>query len=216
MATQVTLQASRRTQHGKGAARSLRRDGKIPAVIYGHGRQAESLVVDAPAFGRVLPGLTSATMIDLSIDGGAPVKALIRELQRNPLRAADIEHVDFYEVRADEAVSVSIPVKLVGTADGVRNGGGVLDWVLHTLDVEALPADVPEHIDIDVSALGVGQSLHVGDVSIPNVTILNDEALPICSVVPPRTEEAAAGAAETPAGEPELIRKPKGEEDAGE
>lgn len=215
MAQEVTLSASPRAETGKGVARSLRRSGRIPAVIYGHGREAESLSVDATAFGRMLAGISAATtMVNLEVEGRAPVRALIREIQRNPIRPADILHVDLFEVRADEAIDVDVPVRLVGIPDGVRNGGGVLEQALHDLTIRVLPGDLPSAIDVDVTALTIGHSIHVRDVQVPNAEILNDEDLPVATVVPPRVETAPAAAeAEAPA-EPELIRKPKPEEEA--
>ena len=148
------------------------------------------------------------------VDGGAPVKALVREIQRDPVRPTSIIHVDLYEVQANETVVVDIAVHLTGTPDGVRNFGGVLELVLHSLEIEVLPGDIPERLEFDVTNLGVGESLHVSDVSIPKATILNDPELAICSVVAPRVEEAAPVTEEPAAGgEPELIRKPRTEED---
>ena len=213
MAQQVLLQAQRRDGTGKGAARTLRRDGKIPAVIYGHNRAPEALAVDRATFIKLLSGITAAsTILDVAIDGKAPVKALIRELQRNPLRNTDVLHLDLYEVRADEKIVLEVPVHLTGTADGVRNFGGVLDQVLHKLQVRVFPADIPASIDLDVTNLAIGKSMFVRDVKVDKVEILNAGNLPVCSVVAPRAEEVAApvAAVEAPA-EPELIRKPKAE-----
>jgi hypothetical protein len=139
------------------------------------------------------------------------VKALIREIQRDPLRPVDILHLDLYEVKADEAVTVSVPVRLIGVPDGVRNFGGVLDQVLYSLEVEVLPADIPDHIDLDVTNLTIGHSLFVRDVTVTKARILNGPDSPVCSVVAPRTEEApAAPEAEVAAPtEPELMRRPK-------
>ncbi|HXG43191.1 MAG TPA: 50S ribosomal protein L25 [Gemmatimonadales bacterium] len=215
MAHQASLSVARRRHTGKGAARSLRRQGKIPAVIYGHNRPAEALELDAAAFTKLLAGISAAsTIIDVTLEGGAPVKALIREIQRNVLRPSEILHVDLYEVRADEKITLEVPVHLVGVPDGVRNFGGVLDQVMHRIEIRVYPADIPERVDVDVTHLAIGHALFVRDISIPKAEILNDPALPICSVVAPRTEEAApVPVTETPA-EPELIRKPKAEEEA--
>jgi len=217
MAQQATLQASRRTGAGKGAARSLRRSGSVPAVIYGHGRAPEALAVDAASLGRLLGTITpGSTILDVAIEGKAPVKALIREIQRHPLRATDILHFDLYEVRADETVRVEVPIHLVGTADGVRNFGGVLDQVLHRLEILVLPGDIPSHIDVDVTNLAIGKSIFVRDLALEKGQVLNAPGLPVCSCVAPRTEEVVAPVvAEAPA-EPELIRKPKPEEGEAE
>ncbi len=212
MAHQVNLQAGLRSTSGKGAARSLRREGKVPAVIYGHGREPESLVLDAPVLAKALQGASAATVLDVIVEGRAPVKALLREVQRNPVRPADVLHVDLYEIHADEKITVEVPVHLTGTADGVRNFGGVLDHVLRVIEIEVLPGDIPESIDLDVTALGIGDSLYVRDVRVTNAEILTDGDLPIATVVAPRTEEAAPVVEEAASGEPELIRKPaKGE-----
>lgn len=214
MAQQATLQAAKRSDTGKGVARALRREGKIPGVIYGHNREPEAVVIDALALGKTLQGASSSSVLDVVVDGGAPLKALVREIQRDPVRPANIIHVDLYEVQADETVVVDIPVHLTGIPDGVRNFGGVLDLVLHSLEIEVLPGDIPERLELDVTHLGVGESLHVSDVTIPNATILNDPELAICSVVSSRVEEAAPVVEEEAAvGEPELIRKPRAEGD---
>jgi large subunit ribosomal protein L25 len=152
-------------------------------------------------------------VVDVAIDDRAPVKALIREIQRDPLKPGHILHVDLYEVRADEKVTVDVPVHLVGTPDGVRNFGGVLDQVLYSLEIEVFPGDIPPHIELDVTNLGIGQALFVRDATAPKAQILNAPELAICSVVAPRTEETVAPAPEEAAvpSEPELIRKPKPE-----
>jgi large subunit ribosomal protein L25 len=217
MATDVTLSAASRTDTGKGVARSLRRNGQIPAVIYGHGRDPESLSLDATALERLLVGISaSTTVLNVEVEGRAPVRALIREIQRNPIRPSDVLHVDLFEVQADEAIDVDVPVHLVGVPEGVRVGGGTLEQALHTLTIRVLPGDIPESIDLDVAALTIGHAIHVRDVTVPNAEILNDEELPVASVIPPRVETAApvAEAVADASAEPELIRKTKPEDEA--
>jgi large subunit ribosomal protein L25 len=214
MAQQASLPVSSRTTTGKGAARSLRREGKVPAVIYGHGREAESVSVETAALKKMLVGISAATtIVDVTVDSRAPVKALIREIQRDSLRPAEIIHLDLYEIRGDEEITLEVPIRLIGIPDGVRNFGGVLDHVLRELEIEVLPGDIPEHVDLDVTALTIGHSLFVRDLQVPKAKVLNDPDTPICTVVAPRAEEApTAVAAEEPAvAEPELIRKPKAE-----
>jgi large subunit ribosomal protein L25 len=214
MAQQANLQAASRTATGKGAARSLRRDGKVPGVIYGHGREAEAVTIDKSALNKMLFGISAGTTIlDVAVDGRAPVKALIREIQRDSLRPAEIIHLDLYEVRSDEEITLAVPIRLIGIPDGVRNFGGVLDHVLRELEVEVLPSNIPDHVDLDVTALTIGHSLFVRDVTVENATVLNDPDTPICTVVAPRTEEAPAVVEEVATTEPELIRKPKAEEE---
>ena len=214
MAQQASLPVNSRSVTGKGAARSLRREGKVPGVIYGHGREAESVTVDTATLNKMLVGISAATaIVDVTVDERAPVKALIREIQRDSLRPAEIIHLDLYEVRSDEEITLQVPVRLIGVPDGVRNFGGVLDHVLRELEIEVLPADIPEHVDLDVTALTIGHSLFVRDLQVPKAKVLNDPDTPICTVVAPRSEEAPAAAApeEVATAEPELIRKPKAE-----
>jgi large subunit ribosomal protein L25 len=216
MAQQVTIEAASRDNTGKGIARSLRRAGRIPAVIYGRGRAPEALSVDTTAMTRLLTQVSaSTTLVDVAVDGKATVKALIREIQRNPVRPSDIIHLDLYEVHANEKVTVEAPVKLVGIPDGVRNFGGVLDHVTHSLSIRVLPGDIPDHIDVDVTALNIGQSIHVRDVAFDKFDVLSDGGTTICTVVAPRAEEVVAPVVDAAAPvEPELIRKVKTDEDA--
>ena len=210
MAQQASLQVASRSTKGKGAARTLRREGKVPGVIYGHGREAESVTIDTGALTKMLIGISAGTTIlDVAVDGRPPVKALIREIQRDALRPAEIIHLDLYEVKSDEEITLEVPVHLIGVPDGVRNFGGVLDHVLRELEIEVLPSDIPERVELDVTALTIGHSLFVRDIQIPKARILNDPDTPICTVVAPRTEEAPAVVEEVVTAEPELIRKPK-------
>src|SRR5918911_3183398 len=217
MAQQANLQVATRADPGKGAARSPRRSGKVPGVIYGHGRAAEPVVVETAALAKMLVGISAGTtIVDVAIDGRTPVKALIREIQRDALRPAEILHLDLYEVRADEQITLAVPIHLVGVPDGVRNFGGVLDHSLRELEIEVLPSDIPEHVELDVTSLAIGHSLFVRDLKIEKAEILNDPDTPVCTVVAPRTEEEPAPVEEAAAtAEPELIRKPK-PEDEGE
>jgi large subunit ribosomal protein L25 len=218
MAQTVSLRAQSRATKGKGAARSLRRTGVVPAVIYGPGREPESVQVEAPALGRLLQGISaSSTIVDVTIDDREPVRALIREIQRHPLRAENILHLDLYEVRADQPVTVEVAVHLTGTSEGVRNHGGVLDQILYSLTLRVLPGDIPASIDVDVTHLDIGQSIHVSDITVASGTIENDAGQTICVMQAPRAEEAVAGAPAEPAStEPELIRKAKAEAEAAE
>lgn len=214
MAHEVTLTAERRSGKGKGAARKLRASGRVPAVIYGHGREPESLSLSQTELEKALIGIAAAsTVIDLTLDG-KPIKTLIREIQRTAVRR-DIVHVDFYEIHADEKIRLRVPVHLVGAPDGVRNAGGVLDQVLRDIEIEVLPAHIPERLELDVTALTIGKSLHVRDIQLAHVTVLTHLDDTVCTVVPPRVEEVAAPVAEAVAepAEPELIRKPRAEEE---
>jgi len=215
MAQAVAIKAQKRTTRGKGAARQLRAAGRVPAVIYGHGREPEALSLGASELERALIGIAAeSTIIDLDVEG-APVKTLIREIQRHPYKPA-ILHVDFYEVHAGEKITVSVPIRIVGVPDGVRNQGGILDQVLREVEIEVLPSDIPERVDLDVTDLRIGDSRHIADLVIPNAEILEEADTTICVVVAPRVEEEPVVAAEAEVAEPELIRKLKPEGEEGE
>src|SRR5205809_5782965 len=218
MAQTVALSATAREKTGKGAARQARFQKQVPAVIYGHGRATQPLMVDALALEKALTGVEpESTLIDLTVDGKT-ARALIREIQRHPIRP-DIIHVDFYEIRAEAKVKLKVPVHLVGSPDGVRNAGGVLDQVTREVEIEVMPENIPDRVELDVTALKIGDSLHVRELNIPNATILTLADLTIATVVPPRAEEVTAPAPEaaTEVAEPELIRKVRaGEAEEGE
>src|SRR6266851_7285563 len=208
MAQFISITASPRTTSGKGAARQARLKKQVPAVVYGHGRASQSLEVDAQALEQVLSGVEpSSTLVELTVEG-KKARALIREIQRHPVRP-DIIHIDFYEIRSDEKVKLKVAVHLTGTPDGVRNAGGVLDQVTREVEIAVLPEHIPDRVEFDVTTLTIGHSVHVRDLVIPNATILTLADLTIATVVPPRAEEVAAPAAETgtEVSEPELIRK---------
>src|SRR5438093_2565267 len=209
MAQTMPPTPSPRQTTGRGGPRQARFAGKVPAVIYGHGRDTQPLELEAKALGKELTGTEPAsTIIELGVDGKAAVKTLIREIQRHPVRP-DIIHVDFYEIHAAEKVKLKVPVHLVGAPDGVRNAGGVLDQVTREVEIEVLPEQIPDRVELDVTALKIGDSLHVRQLVIPDAVILTGAELTIATVVPPRAEEVAAPPPEaaTEVAEPELIRK---------
>lgn len=217
MAT-ANLAVKVRTTAGKGAARKLRAVGEVPAVVYGHGREPQSLAINTYTLERMLEKVSyKTTVIELEIAGAANAKTLIREIQRHPYKR-HILHVDFQELVAGEKVTVRVPLVFVGTPEGVRTGGGILDQVMHELEITVDPANIPNHIDVDVSALLVGHSIHVSAIKIPDgVEVLDDASATVCVCSIPKAiveETPAADAAAAPA-EPELIRKTKeGEEGA--
>ena len=216
----ASLTATARATSGKGAARSLRREGSVPAVIYGHAREAQSLAVPSRDLEKLLGTIAAgSTVVELAIDGKTS-RTLIREIQRHPFKR-HVLHVDFQELVAGEKITVSIPLVLHGVPEGVRLGGGILEQMMRDIEVEVDPANIPNHIDVDVSHLAVGHAVHVGELNIPaGVTVLADEEAPVALVQISRAAiEAEPAAAEegAAAAEPELIRQKKdeeGEEDA--
>ena len=217
MAT-ANLAAKLRDTTGKGAARKLRVLGEVPAVIYGHGREPQSLAINTYTLERMLEKVSyKTTVIELEVAGGSTARTLIREIQRHPFKR-HILHVDFQELIAGEKVTVRVPLIFVGTAEGVRTGGGILDQVMHEMEISVDPSNIPNHIDVDVSELGIGHSIHVSDVKVPDGIEVLDEGsstVCVCSIPKEVVEEVPVDAAAVPA-EPELIRKTKEEEEGAE
>ncbi len=215
MAT-ASLAAAPRLDTGKGVARSLRRSGRVPAVVYGHARAPQALSLDARELDRLLGHINAeTTVIDLAIDG-ANAMTLIREIQRHPL-SRSVLHVDFQELVAGEKVIVKVPVVLVGTPVGVRLGGGVMTQVLQELECRVDPANIPNRVEVDVTSVTIGHSIHVSEVQVPDgVEVLDDESGTIMIVSAPKEETAAAPTDGTTSAEPEVIRKAKAEEGEAE
>ena len=212
----ASLSAETRTETGKGVARKLRAAGRIPGVIYGHSREPQALSLNARDLDKLLSTIAAgSTVVELSL-GNATTNTLIREVQRHPFKK-QILHVDFMELVAGEKVIVDVPLVFVGVPEGVRTGGGLLEQMLHSIEVNVDPSSIPNHIDVDVSELVMGHSLHIRDLNLPEgVEVLSDEDATVCAVIAPRAvvEETAAVEAETAPAEPELIRKPKEDEEA--
>ncbi len=215
MAT-ANLSASARANSGKGVARSLRRDGRIPAVVYGHARESQALSLDAHELTRLLAHINAeTTVIELAVDGTSS-RTLIREIQRHPL-SRGVLHVDFQELVAGEKVTVKIPVVLTGTSIGVRLNGGIMTQILNELECRVDPANIPNRIEVDITDVTIGHSIHISEVKVPEgVEILDDESGTIMIVSAPKEEVAAAPVEGAAAGEPELIRKPKPEDEGAD
>ncbi|HEX6938382.1 MAG TPA: 50S ribosomal protein L25/general stress protein Ctc [Longimicrobiales bacterium] len=220
MATDAILKAALREERGKGAARRLRAAGRVPAVVYGHGDETRPLSVDAHELERLFSRIAvENTLIQLEIDGQPGTRVLVREVQTHPYRP-EVLHVDFYQVHAGERVTVAVPVRLTGTAEGVKMGG-VMDQTLHEIEVRCVPESIPEAIEVDVSGLQIGESLHVRDVALPpGVELHEDPDRTICTVTSATVAALESGAETTegPGGEvePELIRKREAGEAGGE
>lgn len=214
MAT-AQLSASTRDSVGKGAARSLRSAGQIPAVIYGHAREPQSLAIPTREFEKLLERVSAeSTVIELNLGSGV-ARTLIREIQRHPFKK-QILHIDFQELVAGEKVSVNVPIVLTGTAEGVRVSGGILSQVMSELTIRVDPVNIPRRIEADVTNVAIGHSLHVSDLNIPEgVEVLDEPEATVAVVSAPKVEAepVPAGEATEAAAEPELIRKTKDEEE---
>ena len=220
----ATLEAVRREGRRKNEANRLRASGKIPAVFYGPGKSgkakdAVAVSVDPKAVMRILHSDSGAnTLINLKLDGGE-TRVMLREYQLDPV-THHLLHADFYELAMDKAITVSVPVQVKGEASGVKQQGGLLDFVTREIEVECLPTDIPENIEIDVSELMLHQAIRVRDLpEHPKWKAVSDGDTMLVHVVMPKVEEepaaataeAAAAAPAAPA-EPEVIKKGKTEE----
>jgi large subunit ribosomal protein L25 len=197
MSMQAALSAQKREGAGKGVARKLRAAGQVPAVLYGQGTDPVSLTLNAREAEKVFASVSvENTIIDLTIEGDDTVQTLVREIQAHPFRH-EILHVDFLLLKRGVSVELDIPVHLAGTARGVRNDGGLLDHVLHDIKVRCIPSLIPDAAELDVSDLGIGDSLHVSDIRLPEgVQILTEGEVLVCSVQPPRLGEEGEEAEE--------------------
>ena len=200
---EITIQ--RRDGSGKGTARQLRRQGVIPAIFYGPKRQTVSVGVSAEEFDKKLSHLEGSHLIRLVNDGGKDAElhdkaVLLREVQRHPV-SDDVLHIDFFEVDLTERLTVSVPLHFVGKAAGVT-AGGILQPIVREVEVECLPTEIPEFVEVDVSPLGIHEAVHLSDLKLPEgVTPMGDPAQPLVTVLPPTVEEtkAAEGAEAAPA-----------------
>jgi large subunit ribosomal protein L25 len=215
MTSKPTLTAKKRDETGKGIARRIRAEGRIPAVMYGHDVRSVPLTIDAHEAEHLFRSISvDNTIVGLKVEGQRrAVDILIREIQAHPVRG-DILHVDFLRVRSGVAVEVDIPVHLTGSAVGVRDHGGILEQVTHDVRVKCVPAAIPEVIELEVSGLEVGDSLHVSDMVVPEgVEILVDPEQMVCAVAARR---AAPEEFEVEVEEVEVVAGEEAEEEGVE
>ena len=193
------LHARMRDSSGKGVARKLRAGGFIPAVLYGAHTTNVLLSLEPRALMKALDTEAGAnTLINLRVEGNEELSqrvVMLRDLQVDPVRRAPL-HADLYEVRMDETITVSIPVRIIGKAAGVEEGG-ILDHSLRELEIECLPGSIPDDVEVDVSALAIGDSIHVSELQVPaGVKVLQDPDTTVVAVTTPAAEEAPAVPAE--------------------
>ena len=215
------LAAQRRDKSGKGVARTLRREGKIPGVVYSRGK-AQSLILSPGDVKRILKHGENA-LITLNVAGEEskdPRVAILREIERDPI-SGEILHADLFEISMNEPIRVRIPVHLIGATPAGLKEGGVLQHILREIEIECLPAMIPEEVGVDASSLGIGDSIHVGDLRLPEgIRILEDGGQIVVSVAAPISDaklEQLLTATPVEAGkEPEVIGKKKEEEEPAE
>jgi large subunit ribosomal protein L25 len=217
----AALNAQPREGTGKGSARKLRAAGRVPAVIYGHGEETRMLSVDAHELVTLFSKIrVENTVITMNIEGESQAsQALVREVPRHAYRE-DVVHVDFYQIHAGEAITVEVPIRLLGNPPGVK-AGGVLQHALNEIEVRCMPDRIPTTLDVDISSLEIGDSVHVSDIPQPEgVEFLIDAERTVCSVMAPtlavEEEVEEAEVAEGESEEPEVITRGKAEEDEEE
>jgi large subunit ribosomal protein L25 len=213
---QNILEAQAREAGNKGHARRVRRDGKIPAVVYGAGQDSVPVSVDPRQVSRILRSETGHnTIFDLALNGAENIKAMIVDWQYEPIKG-HLLHIDLKRIAMDKALRVSVPIVLKGEALGVKTEGGILEQILREVEIECLPGDIPSHIDAEISHLVFGTVLRVSDLPhSEKLKFLTDSHQPVAHVISVKEEvvatpEAAAAEAGAPT-EPEVIKKGKQE-----
>lgn len=201
--SEIILEARRRTP-GRSEARIMRRQSIVPGIYYFHGEEPIAIAVHELSL-RPLIYTTESHLVRLRLDDGGEKTCMLKDMSFDPLTDRPT-HFDLQGVSANETMRVEVPVTLVGNSVGQRDGG-VVDLVLHKLEIECLPGDMPDHIEVDITNLDINQSIHVSDLNIPNITILTNADLGIVTVAAPRTGDETA----TETAEPEVIAKGKTE-----
>jgi len=217
MAKQVKLKVEPRTATGRSAARRLKARGIVPAVVYGGKEKSQPLQVSARDINAMLSHASGENiLVELEIAGHKETRtALLQEVQHSPV-GGDVLHVDFHAISMDEKIQADVPLEALGLATGVKNFGGLLEQNLRVLPIECLPRDLPDKITVDVSALNIGDSIHVRDIKLPSGVIAKVQAeLTAFSVMAPVIEEEPVVAEAEAAAGPEVITAKKEEGEAG-
>lgn len=208
---EIVLNAEKREEIGKKPSKSLRREGRIPSVYYVHGEDSVHVSVDENDFRSILQ--SEASIIDLKIDGKVS-KSVIRDIQWDPIYG-DPLHVDFMGINLKEKLQVTLPIYVIGTPLGVSQDGGVLQQIVREIEIECLPLDIPEHLEIDVSHLEIGDNIRIEDLPVDKekVEVLNEPDQTVAVVRPPVLEAELEEEAEEEPAEPELIGEKKEEDE---
>jgi large subunit ribosomal protein L25 len=187
---EIPLTAMKRTKSGKGSARGARREGLIPGVVYGPEIEPISVAVDERQFRSAMRKTTGASIIDLDVEGKKN-KVVLRELQRDPV-TSHIVHIDFHAISMNRPIHIALPIHLTGTAVGVKTDGGIMQQTMRELLIESLPKDIPDDITVDVTELGIGDSVHVSELELPNVKILSDPKRTVVTIAAPTVMKVEA------------------------
>jgi large subunit ribosomal protein L25 len=214
----ISLTGTPRQDLGKGGARKARAAGLIPGVLYGHGQAPLPVSIEAREFQTALRSHKGGNAVVSLALSGNDYTALIREVQYDPI-THDVLHLDFQHISLTETIEVKVMVRLTGLPVGVKDGGGILEYITREVEVRCLPTAIPSSIDADVSALNIGDSLHVRDIPLADLEVLTDPDTTIATVVPPTVMEekpAEEVAVAEEAAEPEVIARGKKEEEGAE
>lgn len=208
-AIEAVVATPRTGTFNKNHARRVRVQGLIPAVVYGAGQPSVAVTVDPKIITKILYSESGHnTIFDLTMEGSGPAKAMIVDWQNEPIKGK-LLHIDLKRIAMDKRMHASVPVQLVGAAVGVKNGGGIMNQVLHEVEIECLPGDIPSHIDVDVSNLEVNGYIHISDLPHSDkLKFLGEENAVVAHIAVPKEEAATEPVA---AGEPEVAKKGKQE-----
>ncbi|HAA77219.1 TPA: 50S ribosomal protein L25 [Candidatus Latescibacteria bacterium] len=225
MADSAVLEAQARELVGKGVSRRLRRDGAVPAVVYGSEIDSVKCTVDSKAFRTMIHNFGRNAIVTLKLEGGSEdYSTIVKEIQHHPV-SHDILHIDFHRISMTQKIVVEVAVHSEGTPIGVRNDGGILEHMLHEIEIECLPTNIPSELTYDVTELNIGDTVHVSDLVAPEgTTFVTESDRSVFAVAPPtvrqdedeETEEGEGAEVEEGATEPEVIERGKKDDDEGD
>lgn len=191
---EVPMTATRRDETGKGVARRARAAGMIPGVVYGPEIDPMPITLEEKEFHAAMKSADAATVLNLRVNGSEN-KVLVRDIQRHPVTSKVI-HIDFHAISMNKPIHIAIPIHFVGTPKGVKVDGGIMQVLLREVEISCLPMDIPDRFEIDVTELGIGESIHVAKLDIPNVEILTLERRTVVTIAAPTIIKAATTAEE--------------------
>ncbi len=214
MPEMITVETQSREVFGKNASRRLRKAGQIPATLYGLKQEPVSLTVDPKVIFRILHSSSGQnTLFKLAVSGQSSPHVLIKDFQREPVKGT-LMHVDFLRIDMSKKLHVQVPLEFTGVPVGVKTLGGIMDVVVREVEIECLPTDIPEHISVDVTELGLNDLFRVGQIQVSEkIKIITEPEVVLVTVLPQRAEEEVAAPTEEEGKEPEVIKKGKKEED---
>lgn len=219
MKESITIRAEPRVSRGSSAMGRLRREGRIPAIVYGEGKTGETVQINEHDFQQMMKRHRGEQMlVTLDVEGASPRKVLLKDVQHHPIYHRPV-HIDFYEVSMSRRLAVEVPIRLVGEPIGVTQQGGIVDHLVRSIEIECLPDDIPEDIVVDISDLAIGKHLSVADIQVDTskIEILTAPDIGVVAVSLPKAEEEATPVeGEGAAASPEVITEKKSEDGAGE